>query len=48
MWRPPDCGDPCAAFSGGAMEAHPTLEYQHIKGDETCGGPLIVEAGAQS
>ena len=47
MWRPPDCGDPCAAFSSGAV-GDPTLECQHIKGDETCGGPLIVEAGAHS
>ena len=24
-----------AAFSSGAVEAHPTLEYQKIKGDKT-------------
>ena len=35
MWRPPGCGGPCAAFSSGAMEAHPTLEYQKIKGGKT-------------
>ena len=34
MWRPP-----WAASSGGAVEAHPTLEYQTIKGDKTCGDP---------
>ena len=44
--RPPGCGGPWAAFSSGAVEAHPTLEYQNIKGDKTyveapgCGGPL--------
>ena len=32
MWRPHGCGDPWAAFSSGAVEAHPTLEYQKIKG----------------
>ena len=47
MWRPPGCGGPWAAFSSGAVEAHPTLEYQHIKGDKTCGGPLVVEAPGQ-
>ena len=36
MWRPR------AAFSSGAVEAHPTLEYQKIKGDKT-----YVEASGQ-
>ena len=46
----PGCGGPWAAFSSGAVEAHPTLEYQKIKGDkvyvEAPGweGPLVVEA----
>ena len=31
MWRPPGCGGPWAAFSNGAVEAHPTLEYPKIK-----------------
>ena len=44
MWRPPGCGGPWAAFSSGAVEAHPTLEYQKIKGDKTYGGALVVEA----
>ena len=35
MWRPPGCGGPWAAFSSGAVEAHPTLEYQNIKDDKT-------------
>ena len=35
MEAPPDCESPCAAFSSGAVEAHPTLEYQTIKGDKT-------------
>ena len=26
---------PWAAFSSGTVEAHPTLEYQKIKGDKT-------------
>ena len=42
MWRPPGCGGPWAAFSSGAVEAHPTLEYQNIKGDKT-----YVEAPGQ-
>ena len=35
MWRPPGCGGPWTAFSSGAVEAHPTLEYHKIKGDKT-------------
>ena len=35
-----------AAFSRGAVETHPTLEY-HKKGDVICGGPLVVEAPDQ-
>ena len=31
------CGDPLAAYSSGAVEADPNLEYQ------ICGGPLVVE-----
>ena len=38
---------PWATFSSGGMEAHPTLEYQNIKGDKTCGGPLAaISSGA--
>ena len=29
------CEGPWAAFSSGAVDAHPTLEYQKIKGDKT-------------
>ena len=29
------CGGPWAAFSSGAVEAHPTLEYPKMKGDMT-------------
>ena len=36
MWRPPGCGGPWAAVSSGAVEAHPTLEYQKIKGMNEC------------
>ena len=47
MWRPPGCGGPWAAFSSGAVEAHPNLEYQKIKGDKTYveapGQPSVVE-----
>ena len=42
MWRPSGCGGPWAAFSSGAVEAHPTLDYQKIKGDKT-----YVEATVQ-
>ena len=31
MWKPPGCGGPWAAFSSGAVEAHPTLEYKKKK-----------------
>ena len=30
-----------------AVEAHPSLKYQKIKGDKTCGGPLFVETPGQ-
>ena len=47
MWRLPGCGGPWAAFSSGAVEAHPTLENQNIKGDKTYvevpGQPSVVE-----
>ena len=48
MWRSSGCGGTWAAFSSGAVEAHPTLEYPKIKGDKTyvedpgCGGPCAV------
>ena len=29
MWRRPGYGIPWAAFSSGAVEAHPSLEYQN-------------------
>ena len=33
---PPGCSGPWAAFSSGAEEAHPILEYKKdIKGDKT-------------
>ena len=32
---------------GRGGDAHPTLEYQKIKGDKTCGGPLVVAAPGQ-
>ena len=35
MWRSSGCGGPWAAFSSGAVEAHPTLDYKKIKGDNT-------------
>ena len=43
MWRLPGCGGPWAAFSSGAVEAHPTLEILNIKGDKT-----YVEVPGQS
>ena len=36
---PTGCGGPWAAFSSGAVETYPTLQYQKIKGDKTCEGP---------
>ena len=49
MWKPSGCGSPWAAFSSGAVEAHPTLPYPRIpkKGTRpimSCGGLLVVEA----
>ena len=48
MRRLHGCGGSWAAFSSGAVEAHPTLEYKKIKGDKDIfGGSLIVEAPGQ-
>ena len=43
-----DMWSPWAAFSRGAVEAHPTLEYQKINGDKKyVEAPLVVEAPGQ-
>ena len=47
MWMPPGCGGPWAAFNSGAVEAHTTREYQEIKGDEPCEGPMVMKAPGQ-